>query len=286
MHVSSLDLEEFRLYRNLSIAIPPNGLRIVGQNATGKSTLVEAVALLATMRSPRTGSDRELIRWESGIDLGFPPYARASATVNSNSGETEITGRIASRSYWRRSAQEECKNQRTASSRNRRSGSFESSSIYPGRRCIDLRTSVWAAPIPGPVDFTARQPVCTVPGSVQPYHRATQQSAEIVQGRKSLVRFSHRTTVVLERRDGHVRRIHHCSSTGGLRRYDRTGGERFNEFSSGGELELAYRCTVSTEISDEAILTAGTEQARDRVQRCLNCELGNLELTSCDAGNP
>src|SRR6187200_1609034 len=90
MHVSSLDLEEFRLYRQLLLPIPPAGLRIIGQNASGKSTLVEALALLATMRSPRTGSDRELIRWNSGSELGFPPYARAICVVHSVDGQTDI----------------------------------------------------------------------------------------------------------------------------------------------------------------------------------------------------
>ena len=42
MHLHRLELEELRLYRRLSLELPPGGLRVVGHNASGKSTLVEA----------------------------------------------------------------------------------------------------------------------------------------------------------------------------------------------------------------------------------------------------
>src|SRR3954454_9254877 len=90
MHLLRLELEEFRLYRHLSLSLDRHGLRIIGENATGKSTLVEAVALLATMRSPRTGSDRELINWKSGRDYGVPPYARAIGSVATADGEEHV----------------------------------------------------------------------------------------------------------------------------------------------------------------------------------------------------
>jgi DNA replication and repair protein RecF len=81
MHLQRLQLDEFRLYRHLDLSLTSGGLAISGDNASGKSTLVEAVALLAVMRSPRTGSDRELINIASGRDLGVAPYARARADI-------------------------------------------------------------------------------------------------------------------------------------------------------------------------------------------------------------
>jgi DNA replication and repair protein RecF len=90
MHVSRLELEEFRLYRRLSIELPPSGLRIFGGNASGKSTLVEALAMLATLRSPRTASDREVINFQSGMELGFPPYAKIVAETVTSSGPLQI----------------------------------------------------------------------------------------------------------------------------------------------------------------------------------------------------
>ena len=66
MHLTALLLEEFRCYRHLALEIPARGLVITGANGSGKSTILEAVAFLATTRSPRAGLDREMIRWESG----------------------------------------------------------------------------------------------------------------------------------------------------------------------------------------------------------------------------
>lgn len=81
MYLSALTLEEFRCYRHLAIEIPPRGLVITGANGSGKSTVLEAVAFLATTRSPRAGLDREMIRWESGQDLASAPYTRVFGTV-------------------------------------------------------------------------------------------------------------------------------------------------------------------------------------------------------------
>lgn len=82
MHLSELELEEFRSYRRLRLQLDPAGLRLVGNNASGKSTLLEAIAMLATTRSARSSAERELINWQSGTELGVPPFARVHGTVN------------------------------------------------------------------------------------------------------------------------------------------------------------------------------------------------------------
>jgi DNA replication and repair protein RecF len=74
--LSSLELTEFRSYTSLHLPLDRRGLTLVGRNASGKSTVLEAISMLSTMRSPRAGSDREVISWESGDDLGVDPYAR------------------------------------------------------------------------------------------------------------------------------------------------------------------------------------------------------------------
>lgn len=81
MHVTRLTLDEFRSYHHLDLTIPPAGLRIVGLNASGKTSLLEAVVMLATTRSPRTASERETVRWGSGEEYGISPYARVGADV-------------------------------------------------------------------------------------------------------------------------------------------------------------------------------------------------------------
>lgn len=86
MHLTTLELDEFRAYQRLSLEFDPGGLRLFGANASGKTTLLEAIAMLATTRSPRTSSERETIAWASGEMYGVPPYARARANVERRGG--------------------------------------------------------------------------------------------------------------------------------------------------------------------------------------------------------
>ncbi|MGH2613629.1 MAG: DNA replication/repair protein RecF [Thermomicrobiales bacterium] len=76
MRLQELELDEFRSFRRLRLPIEAAGFRAVGSNASGKSTLLEAIAMLATTRSPRTAAEREIPHWESGAELSLPPYAR------------------------------------------------------------------------------------------------------------------------------------------------------------------------------------------------------------------
>jgi DNA replication and repair protein RecF len=81
MYLHSLTLEEFRSYHHQSVELPERGLGLFGVNASGKSTLLEAIAMLATTRSPRTTTERELINWQSGGELGVPPFARIQGRI-------------------------------------------------------------------------------------------------------------------------------------------------------------------------------------------------------------
>jgi DNA replication and repair protein RecF len=76
VHLRLLELDEYRSFRSLRLEVDPAGFRAVGSNASGKSTLMEAMTMLATTRSPRTSSERELANWESGTAFGLSPYAR------------------------------------------------------------------------------------------------------------------------------------------------------------------------------------------------------------------
>jgi|SRR5579884_2270188 len=90
MHLCSLDLEEFRSYRRLHLELDPRGLRLYGANTSGKSTLLEAVAMLATTRSARSTADREVIRFQSGAEFGYPPYARLQGHVKRADGAVDV----------------------------------------------------------------------------------------------------------------------------------------------------------------------------------------------------
>lgn len=90
MHVAELELEEFRSYRRLRLPLEAAGLRLIGDNASGKSTLLEAIAMLATTRSNRTSAERDVIHWESGESLAVPPYARLRGVVRRADRTSEI----------------------------------------------------------------------------------------------------------------------------------------------------------------------------------------------------
>lgn len=90
MQLTQLQLEQFRNYAHLDLAVPPRGLLLIGANASGKTSFLEALYLLATTRSPRAGVERELIRWGSGEEYGMAPYSRIVGQVERNDGPAEI----------------------------------------------------------------------------------------------------------------------------------------------------------------------------------------------------
>jgi len=65
--LASLDVRDLRSYRELQAAFGPGPQLIVGPNAAGKTTLLEAIVLLAWGRSHRTSADGELVRWGSDL---------------------------------------------------------------------------------------------------------------------------------------------------------------------------------------------------------------------------
>ncbi len=76
MYLHTLDLTDFRNYADLRLELAQGRFIVQGDNAQGKSNLCEAIRLLATMRTFRTTSDRELVRW------GAPGrFARIAAEV-------------------------------------------------------------------------------------------------------------------------------------------------------------------------------------------------------------
>jgi DNA replication and repair protein RecF len=85
MRLTHLSLTNFRNYARLELDLPGAATLLVGDNAQGKSNLLEAIGLLAVSRSFRASSDRELIHW---LAMGEPqPYARVVGLVQKASGE-------------------------------------------------------------------------------------------------------------------------------------------------------------------------------------------------------
>jgi DNA replication and repair protein RecF len=98
MHLKSLYLRQFRNYLDQSVDFLAPKTILVGDNAQGKSNLLEAVELLATLRSHRVARDRDLVlageataqitatleRSASFVDLGMTLRTNGRRTVTVN----------------------------------------------------------------------------------------------------------------------------------------------------------------------------------------------------------
>lgn len=63
MFIEKVNIVNFRNYENQIVVLSPHINIFVGDNAQGKTNLLEALYLSSVGRSPRTPRDRELIRW-------------------------------------------------------------------------------------------------------------------------------------------------------------------------------------------------------------------------------
>jgi DNA replication and repair protein RecF len=74
MHLRHLSLTNFRNYPRQELDVTPGSILLLGENAQGKTNLLEAVFLLATGRSERADTDADYIAWPTRDDL--QPHAR------------------------------------------------------------------------------------------------------------------------------------------------------------------------------------------------------------------
>lgn len=88
MHLSRLQLTNFRNYAVLDLPLQTGLTVLHGQNAQGKTNVLEAVYLLSSGASYRAQSDREVIRWEA-------PEAERLARVTGQAGDAELEAVVA-----------------------------------------------------------------------------------------------------------------------------------------------------------------------------------------------
>ncbi|MGB3651118.1 MAG: DNA replication/repair protein RecF [Rivularia sp. (in: cyanobacteria)] len=67
MFLKTLSLRNFRNYKDIFVEFNAPKTILVGNNAQGKSNLLEAVELLATLKSHRTSRDKDLVRDEESL---------------------------------------------------------------------------------------------------------------------------------------------------------------------------------------------------------------------------
>lgn len=108
MRLLRLQISDFRNLRHLNLSLGPGATLFVGDNAQGKTNLLEAIYLLATMRGRRVATEAELIRRQA---LQEPlPLARVVGEAETRNGPLKIevavvarpnqTGTTASKVVW------------------------------------------------------------------------------------------------------------------------------------------------------------------------------------------
>src|SRR4028118_2070076 len=83
MYLKTLPLRQFRNYFDQKVAFDAPKTILVGNNAQGKSNLLEAVELLSTLKSHRVGRDRDLI-------LDSKPIGQIDATLERQTGPIDL----------------------------------------------------------------------------------------------------------------------------------------------------------------------------------------------------
>jgi DNA replication and repair protein RecF len=89
MRLTHLSLHNVRNYVRLDLDLPPGVTVLLGDNAQGKTNLLEAIYYLATSRSPHASADRELVNWLT-VEQEPLPYARWVGRVLRGTGEVTI----------------------------------------------------------------------------------------------------------------------------------------------------------------------------------------------------
>jgi len=70
-----LRLQNFRCFGSLALEAPPSGLILIGENAQGKTSLLEAICTLIRLQSPRTNRLNTLTKFDSpGFGVAGDPW--------------------------------------------------------------------------------------------------------------------------------------------------------------------------------------------------------------------
>lgn len=88
MHLHHLSLTNFRNYARLELELPARIIVLQGENAQGKTNLLEAIYYLATTKSPLASAERQLIAWAAEAEV--IPYARVAGAFHSRGREHSI----------------------------------------------------------------------------------------------------------------------------------------------------------------------------------------------------
>lgn len=177
MYIFDLQLTNYRNYVRSAIKLEKGLNLFVGDNAQGKSNLLEAVYLLSTLRSSRASHDSDLVRHDIlGSDF---PVARLSAEVERSAGNLQLELAIVGRSTDA--------NHR-AGKRVRVNGVPRKASDAVGQLCAVLFTTLDIEIVAGPPLMRRRYLDMMISQVDRGYLRAMQKYAKVLQQRNSLLK--------------------------------------------------------------------------------------------------
>jgi DNA replication and repair protein RecF len=91
MHLRHLSLTNYRNYGRLELELPTGPILLHGNNAQGKTNLLEAIYYLATTRSPHTNHDQQLLNWDADVEGEPIVVGRLKGEVIGNAGNLTHT---------------------------------------------------------------------------------------------------------------------------------------------------------------------------------------------------
>ncbi|HEX6031037.1 MAG TPA: DNA replication/repair protein RecF [Tepidiformaceae bacterium] len=177
MFIFELQLANYRNYARAALRLDRGLNLFVGENAQGKSNLLEAIYLLSTLRSSRASSDADLVRRDIlGSDF---PVARLACEVERSAGnlqlEVAIVGRTTDGSH-------------RAGKRVRVNGVPKRASEAVGQLAAVLFTTLDIEVVAGPPLLRRRYLDMMISQVDRGYLRAMQRYARVLQQRNSLLK--------------------------------------------------------------------------------------------------
>jgi len=177
MYIYRLSLRNFRNFAAVDLELSRGVSVFVGENAQGKSNLLEAIYLLSTLRSSRAASDADLVRRDI-LDSPFP-VARLECEVERSAGhlrlELAIVGRTIDASH-------------RAGKRVRVNGVPKKASDAVGQLAAGLFTTLDIGIVAGSPLLRRRYLDMMISQVDRGYLRAMQRYARVLQQRNSLLK--------------------------------------------------------------------------------------------------
>jgi DNA replication and repair protein RecF len=272
MHLAHLKLTNFRTFRSLDMDFQPGLHLVTATNASGKTNLLEAIAMIATTKSPRGAADADLVSWAAVEDDPLP-VARLAAHVEAPGEPTDLAVAVVTRPAKGGEGI-------AASRRFQVNGVARRASDLIGRLRVVMFSASDLAIISGAPTMRRRFMDLTISQFEPAYVRASQRYARVLQQRNSLLRR-------LQERRGDAAELDFWddeAATAGaviissraraLSSLGRDAAERYAELSPGSdELEVRYRPGLPPELAESPFVPDIEARFRDALSEARTIDI-------------